>query len=93
METAAGRDRNDRPPRGECGRTGRRHLAPGELAIVAVVAHRQDRTHAAKGGAVTLVSAWQNHIDYLPDPTRDGAMGQGLVGQLFVFDPYDQPAS
>jgi hypothetical protein len=47
---------------------------------------------AAKGGAVTLVSAWQNHIEHLPDPTRDGALGQGLAGQLFVFDQYDQPA-
>jgi hypothetical protein len=45
-----------------------------------------------KGAATTLVAAWQNHIDYLPDPTRDGAMGPGLAGQLFVFDQYDQPA-
>ena len=54
------------------------------------LAGKADR--ATKNGPVTLVAAWQNHIDYLPDPTRDGAMGPGLAGQIFVFDQYDQPA-
>lgn len=49
-----------------------------------------DRT--PKDGATTLVAVWQNHIDQLPDPTREGAMGPGLAGQIFVFDQYDQPA-
>lgn len=51
---------------------------------------KSDRS--AKGTATTLIPAWQNHIDYLPDPAREGAMGPGLAGQLFVFDQYDQPA-
>jgi hypothetical protein len=51
---------------------------------------KSDRSQ--KGSAATLISAWQNHIDYLPDPTRDGAMRPGLAGQLFVYDQYDQPA-
>jgi hypothetical protein len=54
------------------------------------LAGKTDKT--PKSGPVTLVAAWQNHIDYLPDPTREGRMGPGLAGQLFVFDQYDQPA-
>jgi len=49
-----------------------------------------DRT--PKDVATTLVAVWQNHIDHLPDPTRDGAMGPGLAGQIFAFDQSDQPA-
>ena len=35
--------------------------------------------------ASELAVAWRNKIDYLPDPTRGGAMGAGLAGQLFLF--------
>lgn len=47
----------------------------------------------AKGGKATEIAiAWQNHIDYLPDPTRQGAMGPGLAGQMFLFDSHDHSA-
>lgn len=42
-------------------------------------------TGGAKNQAVEMSAAWQNRVAYLPDPTRDGAMGAGLVGQLFLF--------
>ncbi len=32
-----------------------------------------------------MAVAWRNKIDYLPDPTHNGAMGAGLAGQLFLF--------
>jgi hypothetical protein len=47
---------------------------------------------AAKGTATEIAVAWQNHIDYLPDPTRQGAMGPGLACQMFLFDSHDHPA-
>lgn len=37
--------------------------------------------------ATEMVLLWRNKIDYLPDPTRNGAMGAGLAGQVFLFDP------
>jgi hypothetical protein len=45
------------------------------------------------GGPVTLAPAWRNHIDYLPDPARRGAMGPGLAGQIFAFGANDMPAA
>jgi hypothetical protein len=54
------------------------------------LAGKSDRP--SKGGVAAIVATWQNHIDYLPDPTRNGAMGSGLAGQIFVFDPSDLPA-
>jgi hypothetical protein len=38
--------------------------------------------------------AWQNKIEYLPDPTRNGALGAGLVGQMFIYGgwPKYEPA-
>jgi len=47
---------------------------------------------SAKGRATEIAVAWRNHIDYLPDPTHQGAMGPGLVGQMFLFDSRDYPA-
>jgi hypothetical protein len=35
---------------------------------------------------------WRNHIDYLPDRTRNGQMGPGLAGQMFLFGPGMYPA-
>jgi hypothetical protein len=32
-----------------------------------------------------IAVAWRSNIDYLPDPARNGAMGPGLAGQLFLF--------
>jgi len=37
--------------------------------------------------ATEITILWRNKIDHLPDPTRNGAMGAGLVGQLFLFGP------
>jgi hypothetical protein len=42
---------------------------------------------AAKVPAAEITILWRNKIDYLPDPTRNGAMGAGLAGQLFLFGP------
>jgi hypothetical protein len=40
----------------------------------------------------TITILWRNKIDYLPDPARNGEMGPGLVGQVFLFDPKMQSA-
>jgi len=42
--------------------------------------------------AAEIVVLWRNKIDFLPDPTRNGAMGAGLAGQLFLFGPGMQSA-
>ena len=47
----------------------------------------------SKASPTEIAVAWRNHIDYLPDPTRQGAMGPGLVGQMFLFDAKDYPAA
>jgi len=47
---------------------------------------------ATKTNAANMVVAFQNHIDYLPDPVREGAPGPGLAAQIFLFDARDQPA-
>jgi hypothetical protein len=40
----------------------------------------------ASGPAASEISvAWQNRLAHLPDPTRNGAAGAGLVGQMFLF--------
>ena len=38
-----------------------------------------------KGAATDLALAWQNKVAQLPDPTRNGAMIYGVVGQMFLF--------
>lgn len=38
-----------------------------------------------KAPASELAVAWRNHIEQLPDPSRNGAMGSGLAGQMFLF--------
>ena len=35
--------------------------------------------------ATEMAVAWRNRIAYLPDPSRNGAMGAGLAGQLFLY--------
>jgi hypothetical protein len=35
--------------------------------------------------ATDMAVAWQNRIAYLPDPSRNGAMGAGLAGQMYLF--------
>jgi hypothetical protein len=46
----------------------------------------------AKANATSIAVAWQNKIDYLPDPARNGAEGPGLAGQVFFFGPRYEPA-
>lgn len=50
------------------------------------------KSGGAKNQAVEMSAAWQNRVAYLPDPTREGAMGAGLVGQLFLFSSNMQVA-
>lgn len=35
--------------------------------------------------ATEMQVAWRNRIAYLPDPSRNGAMGAGLAGQMFLY--------
>jgi hypothetical protein len=35
--------------------------------------------------ASEMAMVWRNRIAYLPDPARNGAMGAGLAGQMFLF--------
>ena len=47
-------------------------------------------TPPAKDAATDIVLAWQNKIGQLPDPTKNGAMLHGVVGQLFLFTAESQ---
>ena len=40
--------------------------------------------------AADMVCIWQNRVSYLPDPTKNGAMGPGLAGQMFLLGPGSQ---
>ena len=35
--------------------------------------------------AMEIAMQWGRRVEHLPDPTKDGAMGPGLVGQLFLY--------
>ena len=35
--------------------------------------------------ATEMAVAWRNRIAFLPDPSRNGAMGCGLAGQMFLY--------
>src|SRR4051812_19791279 len=39
----------------------------------------------AKVPATEMAVAWQPRIAYLPDPTRNGRLGAGIAGQMFLF--------
>ncbi len=41
--------------------------------------------------ASQMLCFWQRRPQHLPDPTRDGVMGPGLVGQLFLLSPNGKP--
>lgn len=43
----------------------------------------------AKVTATEMTTLWRNKIDYLPDPSpgKNGQMGPGIAGQLFLFGP------
>ncbi|MBN9523952.1 hypothetical protein J0H58_36495, partial [bacterium] len=42
-------------------------------------------TAGSQPAVVTVV--WKNRISQLPDPTRNGVFGNGLVGQMFLIGP------
>ncbi len=42
-------------------------------------------TPSSQPGVMAVV--WKNKISQLPDPTRDGVFGNGLVGQMFLIGP------
>jgi hypothetical protein len=37
--------------------------------------------------AAEMAVAWKPRIAFLPDPSRNGALGCGLVGQMYLFGP------
>ncbi|MGL4422566.1 MAG: hypothetical protein ACRCZF_18000, partial [Gemmataceae bacterium] len=41
--------------------------------------------------ATECACSWSNRLAHLPDPSRNGQMTTGLVGQVFVFDSKTQP--
>jgi hypothetical protein len=45
-----------------------------------------------KRPATDILCIWQNRLQQLPDPTRDGAMHAGIVGQVFLLQPNQKPA-
>jgi hypothetical protein len=36
-------------------------------------------------GGMGITMVWERRVQHLPDPTKDGAMGPGLVGQMFLI--------
>lgn len=42
--------------------------------------------------ASQMICFWQRRPQYLPDPSRDGVMAPGLVGQLFLISPDNKSA-
>ena len=45
-----------------------------------------------KSSVADFALTWQPKIAYLPDPTHNGAMGAGVVGQVFMYGPGYKPA-
>lgn len=41
--------------------------------------------------ASQMICFWQRRPQHLPDPSRDGIMSPGLVGQLFLISPDSKP--
>jgi hypothetical protein len=54
--------------------------APSGLTLPKINLHPEKKVIATD-----MAVAWRNKIESLPDPTRNGAMGAGLAGQLFLF--------
>lgn len=40
--------------------------------------------------ATNVIVAWRKRVEYLPDPTKNGSMGPGLVGELFLVAANNQ---
>lgn len=45
------------------------------------------RSLGPKVPATEIAVVWQSRLGYLPDPSKQGATGAGLVGQMFLFGP------
>lgn len=45
-----------------------------------------------RGSAAEISVGWQNKVAQLPDPTRNGALIHGVVGQMFLFTSDFKPA-
>ena len=45
------------------------------------------KTDLPKGAATEIALTWMPKVGYLPDPTHNGEMIAGLVGQMFLFGP------
>ena len=50
------------------------------------------KTDLPKGAATEIALTWMPKVGYLPDPTHNGDMIAGLVGQMFLFGPGYQAA-
>lgn len=64
---------------------------PGQ-ATATIAAMAKHGSELPKGSATEFALTWQNKVGYLPDPTHNGDMIAGLVGQMFLFGPGYQPA-
>jgi hypothetical protein len=54
--------------------------APAPSPLAKLIAKTEKKVPATE-----IAVTWRNRIGYLPDPTKNGAVGAGLVGQLFLF--------
>ncbi|MCE9566946.1 MAG: hypothetical protein K8U57_33510 [Planctomycetes bacterium] len=61
-------------------------LLPSEITPTVATSVTLPPPKEVKTVANEIVVLWRNKIEYLPDPTRNGALGAGLTGQLFLFD-------
>ena len=55
-------------------------VAPAPSALAKLMTRPERKVPATE-----MAVAWRNRIAYLPDPSRNGAMGAGIAGQLFLF--------
>ena len=55
-------------------------VPPGPSALAKLTGRVEKKVPATE-----MAVAWGNRIAYLPDPTKNGAMGCGLAGQLFLY--------
>ena len=59
--------------------------AAAKVPAAALVLPKFPTLGAAPPQATELAVTWQNRIAFLPDPTKNGASGAGIVGQMFLF--------
>ena len=82
-DEAAGRDPAGRAGRGGAGGCDSPGPRGGGARSRCKVTGKGDQ----KSTATELAVVWRNQIGYLPDPARNGAMGPGLIGQMFLYGP------